>query len=100
MFADVFDLGLELHRRIHDEVHRDCWKLVIVDSLKQPLLYKVVTSDAPWWPDLQMFFAQRPELVKRSAEPEGDEAAITSAEGHKLVEEIPAKGQDIGRSEK
>jgi hypothetical protein len=66
MFADVFDLGLELHRRIRDEVHRECWDTTIIEALKQPVLRQAITSGAPWWPDLQMFVQQRPELRKPS----------------------------------
>jgi hypothetical protein len=64
MFADVFDLGLELHRRIKDEVHRECWDATVIEALKQPVLRQAITSDAPWWPDLRRFVQQRPELGK------------------------------------
>jgi hypothetical protein len=66
MFADVFDLGLELHRRIKDEVHRDCWDATVIEAIKQPILRQAITSDAPWWPDLRMFVQQRPELFAPS----------------------------------
>ena len=74
MFADVFDLGLELHRKVYDEVHRSCWDATIVEALKQPILCRVIASDAPWWPDLRMFVQHRPELFtsassRSSAEP-------------------------------
>jgi hypothetical protein len=62
MFADVFDLGLELHRRIHDDIHHDCWQATVTEALKQPVLRQAITSGAPWWPDLRLFVQQRPEL--------------------------------------
>jgi hypothetical protein len=70
MFADVFDLGLELHRRIKDDMHHDCWDATITEALKQPVLHQIITSGAPWWPDLRRFIQQRPELWQpsRSAE--------------------------------
>jgi hypothetical protein len=77
MFADVFDLGLELHRRIRDEVHRDCWDTTIIEALKQPVLRQAIISDAPWWPDLRMFVQQRPELFNPS--PSSDLPANASA---------------------
>jgi hypothetical protein len=64
MFADVFDLGLELHRRIKDDIHTECWNATVVEALKQPVLRQVITSDAPWWPDLRLFAKQRPELCE------------------------------------
>ena len=64
MFADVFDLGLELHRRINDEVHHDCWDAVVTEALKQPVLHQAITSGAPWWPDLLLFVQKKPELCK------------------------------------
>ncbi len=66
MFADVFDLGLELHRKIRDEVHRDCWDATIIEALTQPILYQIIISGAPWWPDLRRFVQQRQELFRPS----------------------------------
>ena len=66
MFADVFDLGLELHRRIKDDIHHDCWDTTVIEALKQPVLRQAITSGAPWWPDLRLFIQQRPELLQRS----------------------------------
>lgn len=77
MFADVFDLGLELHRRIKDEVHRDCWDATIIEALKQPVLRQAITSDAPWWPDLRMFVQRRTDLFAPS--PSSDLLANASA---------------------
>ena len=70
MFADVFDLGLELHRRIKDEVHRDCWDSTVIEALKQPVLRQAITSGAPWWPELRMFVQQRQEFGEPSSTPD------------------------------
>lgn len=66
MFADVFDLGLELHRRIKDDIHYECWDATVIEALKQPVLRQAITSGAPWWPDLRLFIQQRPELLQPS----------------------------------
>ncbi len=74
MMADVFDLGLELHRRIADPVHGHCWDFVILDALKQPALRDMLTSGAPWWPDLKLFFDHQPPEATGLGEPQHEKA--------------------------
>lgn len=79
MFADVFDLGLELHRRIGDEVHRDCWDSTVMDALQQPILKQTITSGATWWPELRLFVQQRPEVINSAAKSQIEVGKVEAA---------------------